>query len=164
VPDPLRDDVELSLVMAALDRDLPVLAVCRGLQLLNVARGGSLRQHLPDVLGTKLHRQRLNTMEGCWHEAVAVPGTRLAEVVGTDPLPVVSHHHQGVGRVGDGLAVCARAADGVVEGLEDPDHRFALAVQWHPEMDPADRLIPALARAAAAPARVRRPTARRLAS
>ncbi len=126
-PDRERDDYESSLLTAALSRDLPVLAICRGLQLFNVVQGGSLIQHLP---GTERHRQKSGGMPV--HDVV-IEG-RLAEIFGAPRMPVNSRHHQAVDRVGNGLVVTARdPEDGVVEGVVLPSARFAVGVQWHPE-------------------------------
>jgi gamma-glutamyl-gamma-aminobutyrate hydrolase PuuD len=125
-----RDRVELALLTAALERDLPVLAVCRGSQILNVARGGDLVQHLPDVVGHEQHKHTPGVFAD--HDVEVLEGTRLAALVG-DRAPVKSHHHQGFGRIGDGLVESALAEDGTVEAVEDPSKRFALGVLWHPE-------------------------------
>ena len=127
---PERDRAELALLEAALARDLPVLAVCRGSQVLNVARGGDLVQHLPDLVGDEKHKHTPGTFAD--HDITLQPGTRLASLLG-DHAPVKSHHHQGFGRVGDGLRVAAHAEDGTIEAVEDPSRRFALGVLWHPE-------------------------------
>ena len=127
---PERDRAELALLEAALARDLPVLAVCRGSQVLNVARGGDLVQHLPDVVGDDKHKHTPGTFAD--HDVTLQPGTRLASLLG-DHAPVKSHHHQGFGRVGDGLRVAAHAEDGTIEAVEDPSRRFAFGVLWHPE-------------------------------
>jgi len=127
---PERDRAELALLEAALARDLPVLAVCRGSQVLNVARGGDLVQHLPDLVGDEKHKHTPGTFAD--HDVTLQPGTRLASLLG-DHAPVKSHHHQGFGRVGDGLRVAAHAEDGTIEAVEDPSRRFALGVLWHPE-------------------------------
>ncbi len=127
---PERDRAELALMEAALARDMPILAVCRGVEILNVARGGDLVQHLPDVLGNERHRHTPGVFAD--HDVELERGSRLQRVLG-DRAPVKSHHHQGIGRVGDGLREVAWADDGVVEGLEDPTCRFALGVLWHPE-------------------------------
>lgn len=129
-PDCARDEMERRLLKGALEADLPVLAICRGLQLLNVAQGGTLIQHLDPATG---HRVVPEDKAEPAHRAAAIPGTRLAAILGEDPLPVNSRHHQAVDRLGEGLVVSARAADGVVEAIEKPDQRFAVAVQWHPE-------------------------------
>ena len=125
-----RDDFELELMRAALERDMPVLAICRGSQVLNVALGGDLEQHVPDRVGTNVHKE----VNGVFaeHGVDVVAGTRLGSIIG-DRHDVKSHHHQGFGELGDGLRVAARAPDGTVEALEDPSRRFTLGVLWHPE-------------------------------
>ena len=125
-----RDAVELSLMRRALDRDLPVLAICRGFQVLNVARGGSLVQHLEDHLDQRPHREDDSTYGV--HEISTDPGSRLRAIVG-ERATVHSHHHQGIDRLGEGLVATARAHDGLVEGIEDPSRRFAVGVLWHPD-------------------------------
>ncbi len=127
-----RDTAELGLVAGAIDRNLPVLAICRGIQLLNVACGGTLVQHLDDVVDQTPHR--LDDSNWGRHEIVTVEGTRTRAIVGERPL-VRSHHHQGIGRVGAGLTVSAHAHDGTVEGLEIAGARFCVGVLWHPEAD-----------------------------
>jgi putative glutamine amidotransferase len=132
-PDDARDDVESRLIAEALERDVPVLAICRGLQILNVAAGGGLIQHLDDERG---HRVRDGDKSRPVHEAEIVPGTRLAAILGGPQVVAVnSRHHQAASpeRIGEGLVVSARAKDGIIEGLERPDKRFVVAVQWHPE-------------------------------
>ena len=143
---PGRDRAELALLEAALGRDMPVLAVCRGSQVLNVARGGDLVQHLPDVVGDDKHKQTPGAFAD--HDVTLEPGTRLGELLG-DRAAVKSHHHQGFGRVGDGLRVAAHAEDGTIEAVEDPSHRFALGVLWHPEAGEDRKLFEELVRAAA---------------
>jgi putative glutamine amidotransferase len=125
-----RDAAELRLLEAALDRDMPVLAICRGSQLLNVARGGDLEQHLPETVGHEQHRHEPGSFSD--HDVKVAADSRLGGLLG-DRAPVKSHHHQGYGRIGSGLQEVAWAEDGVVEGLEDADKRFALGVLWHPE-------------------------------
>jgi len=127
---PERDGAELALLEAALARDLPVLAVCRGSQVLNVARGGDLVQHLPEVVGHEGHKDTPGVFSD--HDVEVVSGTKLHDVVG-GRAPVKSHHHQGYGSLGKGLRESARAEDGTVEAIEDPSRRFALGVLWHPE-------------------------------
>ena len=126
-----RDDAELALLRGALDRDLPVLAICRGSQVLNVALGGDLVQHLPDVVGDGSHKHTPGVFAD--HEVELEAGSRLGGLLG-ERAPVKSHHHQGFGRVGDGLRVSAHAEDGTVEALEATDRRFAVGVLWHPEV------------------------------
>jgi gamma-glutamyl-gamma-aminobutyrate hydrolase PuuD len=118
-----------------------VLAVCRGSQVLNVALGGDLVQHLPDVVGDDKHKHTPG--EYADHDVQVVPGTRLGALLG-DHAPVKSHHHQGFGRLGEGLREAAHAEDGTLEGLEDPSRRFALGVLWHPEAGEDLRLFEAL--------------------
>lgn len=130
VPQAHRDAGELALLVAALDRDMPVLAICRGFQLLNVVRGGDLLQHLPEEVGHDDHKQVPG--EFAQHPVEVKGGTRLGGIVGTGSA-VTSHHHQAIGRVGEGLVATAWAADGTLEAFEDPDKRFAIGVQWHPE-------------------------------
>jgi gamma-glutamyl-gamma-aminobutyrate hydrolase PuuD len=151
-PDPLRDEIECALLTAAIARGLPVLGICRGAQLLNVMRGGSLHQHLPDVVGTDIHMRRPDTMDGCTHDLEVFPDSRLAALVGAGPRTVVSHHHQGIDRLGEGLRVTARASDGVAEAIELDGSGLCLGVQWHPERDgAADRLLAAFVAAVGAP-------------
>ena len=142
-----RDRSELALLEGALERDMPVLAICRGSQVLNVARGGDLVQHLPDVVGDEKHKHTPGTFSD--HDVTLEEGTKLASVLG-DRAPVKSHHHQGFGRVGEGLRVAALAEDGTVEAVEDPSHRFALGVLWHPEAGEDMKLFEGLVEAAAA--------------
>jgi putative glutamine amidotransferase len=142
---PERDRAELALLDAALARDLPVLAVCRGSQVLNVALGGDLVQHLPDVVGDEKHKHTPGTFAD--HDVTLEPGTRLAQLLG-DRAPVKSHHHQGFGRLGQGLRVGARAEDGTIEAVEEPRRRFAVGVLWHPEAGEDLKLFEELVRAA----------------
>lgn len=129
-PRKARDAAEMRLLGAALDRDMPVLAICRGSQLLNVARGGDLVQHLPEAVGHERHRHVPGAFSD--HGVELAADSRLGELLGKH-APVKSHHHQGYGRIGSGLREVAWADDGVVEGLEDSTKRFALGVLWHPE-------------------------------
>jgi gamma-glutamyl-gamma-aminobutyrate hydrolase PuuD len=127
---PDRDESEFALLEAALARDMPVLAVCRGSQVLNVALGGDLVQHLPEIVGHEGHKHTPGVFAD--HDVDVLPETKLCDLVG-DHAPVKSHHHQGFGRLGGGLRAAARAEDGTVEAIEDPSYRFALGVLWHPE-------------------------------
>jgi putative glutamine amidotransferase len=126
-----RDEAELALLSGALERDMPVLAICRGSQVLNVARGGDLVQHLPEIVG---HEEHKNDPPGVFadHDVDLLTGTKVQDLLG-DRAPVKSHHHQGLGRLGEGLREAARAEDGSVEAIEDPSRRFAIGVLWHPE-------------------------------
>jgi putative glutamine amidotransferase len=141
-----RDRAELALLEAALERDMPVLAICRGSQVLNVARGGDLVQHLPEVVGDEKHKHTPGTFAD--HDVTLADGTRLGSLLG-DRAPVKSHHHQGIGRIGQGLRVAAHAEDGTVEAVEDPDRRFAVGVLWPPEAGEDARLFAELVREAA---------------
>jgi putative glutamine amidotransferase len=125
-----RDDFELELMRAALDRDVPMLAICRGSQVLNVALGGDLEQHVPDRVGTDVHKEVNGVFAD--HDVEVLDGTRLSSIL-SDRHDVKSHHHQGFGKLGSGLREAARAPDGTVEALEDPARRFTLGVLWHPE-------------------------------
>jgi gamma-glutamyl-gamma-aminobutyrate hydrolase PuuD len=125
-----RDDFELGLMQAALARDVPLLAICRGSQVLNVALGGDLEQHVPDRVQTNVHKETPGVFAD--HDVAVLPGTKLASILG-DRSDVKSHHHQGYGELGSGLREAARAPDGTVEALEDPTRRFTLGVLWHPE-------------------------------
>jgi putative glutamine amidotransferase len=127
---PERDRAELALVRAALARDMPVLAICRGSQVLNVARGGDLVQHLPDVVGDEKHKHTPGVFAD--HDVTVAPESRVGRILG-DRAPVKSHHHQAYGRIGEGLRAVAWAEDGTTEALEDPGMRFAIGVLWHPE-------------------------------
>jgi gamma-glutamyl-gamma-aminobutyrate hydrolase PuuD len=140
-----RDRGELALLEAALARDLPVLAVCRGSQVLNVGRGGDLVQHLPDVVGDDRHKRTPGVFAD--HDVTVEPGSRLGGLIG-DRAPVKSHHHQGLGAIGAGLTAVAWADDGTPEAIEDPD-RFAVGVLWHPEAGEDAALFEALVSAAA---------------
>jgi gamma-glutamyl-gamma-aminobutyrate hydrolase PuuD len=147
---PDRDDTELAALHAALDRDLPLLAICRGMQLLNVALGGDLIQHMPDVEGAGCHDPGAGLFQ---ERTVRVePGTALHALLGDDAA-VHCHHHQALDRIAPGLVVAARAEDGVVEGVELPDRRFCLGVQWHPEESTDRRLFVGHVEAARAAAR-----------
>ena len=142
-----RDEFELELMRAALERDVPMLAICRGSQVLNVALGGDLEQHVPDRVGTELHREVPGVFSE--HDVSVVDGTRLASVLG-DRHDVKSHHHQGFGALGAGLREAARAPDGTLEALEDPSRRFTVGVLWHPEAGEDRALFEALVAEAAA--------------
>lgn len=127
------DEFELELVRGADQRGLPILAICRGVQVLNVARGGSLHQHLPDVVGEDIAHRQPQPARTTTHEVLLAPSSRMAAIVGERRVAVNSFHHQAVARVGAGLTVTGRAPDGVIESLEADDREFVLGVQWHAE-------------------------------
>jgi putative glutamine amidotransferase len=148
-PLPLRDAVETALVRAATARGLPVLGICRGAQVINVAAGGTLRQHLPDDLGTEDHRRALGRFDGNEHDVRVVAGSRAHQAAGEIVHRVASHHHQAIDAPGEGLAVTARALDDELpEAVESVGPGWVLGVQWHPEADPRSGVIAALVRAA----------------
>ncbi len=138
-----RDRFELALTRRALERELPLLGICRGMQMLNLALGGTLIQHLPDVTGNQDHRHTPGSFGD--HEVELEPGSLAALAAGGERATVKSHHHQGVDALGDGLVVTGRSVpDGVIEAIELPGRRFVLGVLWHPEEDERSRVIAAL--------------------
>lgn len=139
---PARDRGELALLEAALEREMPVLAICRGVEVLNVVRGGDLVQHLPDVVGHEGHRVVAGEFSD--HTVQVDPSSKIEPVSGV----VKSHHHQGLGRLGDGLREVAWAEDGIVEAVEDPNKPFVVGVLWHPEAGEDLRLFEQLVEAA----------------
>ena len=138
-----RTAFELAATHAALERDLPILGICGGQQLLNVALGGTLIQHIPDAVPDCLEHEQPNDRGQPGHDVEIVAGTLLHRISGSGRMAVNSAHHQAVARPGDGLRVNACATDGVIEGIEAPERKFCLGVQWHPEyrVDAADPLI-----------------------
>jgi putative glutamine amidotransferase len=144
---PERDAFELAIAAAALEADLPVLGVCRGMQVMNVARGGTLISHLPDAVGHEDHRLTPGSFGN--HDVRLADGSLAARVARETVHPTKSHHHQGVDAVGSGLVITGWAAgDDLPEAIEDPSKRFALGVQWHPEADEGSPVIAALVEAA----------------
>jgi putative glutamine amidotransferase len=142
---PERDRSELALARRAIERDMPVLGICRGMQLINVAFGGTLSQHLPDELGHEEHRRTPGSFEDADHDVRLTPGSLAARAAGEELHGTKSHHHQGVATVGDGLEVTGHSVlDDLAEALEAPDRRFVLGVQWHPEADECSRIVGAL--------------------
>jgi putative glutamine amidotransferase len=150
---PERDAAEIPLAVRAVDRDMPVLGICRGMQLLNVALGGTLIQHLPDDVGHGDHRRHLGSFDDADHDVRLAPGSLAARVCDARPPELMhatkSHHHQAVDRLGDGLVASGWSVlDDLVEAVEVPDARWVLGVQWHPEVDPASPVVAALVGAA----------------
>jgi putative glutamine amidotransferase len=140
-----RDRAELALIREAIRRDMPVLGICRGMQLMNVAFGGTLRQHLPEELGHEDHRRVPGSFDGADHDVRLDPGSIAAAAAGEELHATKSHHHQGVLELGEGLTVTGVSMlDDLPEAIEVPDRRFALGVQWHPEVDETSRVIAAL--------------------
>lgn len=128
-----RDRAEFPLIRAALERETPLLAICRGIQALNVALGGTLYQDIPSQVETRLQHQQTEPRHVPTHTIAVESGSRLAQIVGAARLETNSMHHQAVREVGEGLRVTARAEDGVIEALENPLKPFLVAVQFHPE-------------------------------
>jgi putative glutamine amidotransferase len=128
-----RTRFEWAITQGAVDRNLPLLGICGGQQLLNVVLGGTLIQHIPDALPTALAHEQPNPRTEPGHEVIVVPGTLLHRITGTERLPVNSAHHQAAERVGPGVVASGRAPDGIIEAIEDPRRPFCLGVQWHPE-------------------------------
>lgn len=147
IPRTDRDAWEDALLTAAIARELPFLGICRGAQVLNIARGGTLHQHLPEVLGTE--KYQLGGGNFGRVEVAAEAASAVGRLVGTDPLEVAVYHHQAIDRVGDGLRVTARTEDGVIQAVELDSVPFGVAVQWHPEQTGEDlRLFAGLVEAA----------------
>ena len=138
-----RTAAELALTQGAIARDMPVLGICGGEQLLAVALGGTLIQHIPDAVADPLEHEQPNPRHEPGHAIAVTRGTLLHRIVGADAMQVNSAHHQAVRDPGPGAVVNAVAADQVIEGVEDPRRRFCSGVQWHPEffIDPGDRRI-----------------------
>jgi putative glutamine amidotransferase len=135
---PERDRFEIALGTRALERDMPVLGICRGMEMLNVIQGGTLNQHL----GLELHRHTPGVFAD--HRVELEPGSLAARVVGSETTEVKSAHHQGVEEVGEGVVIAGHADDGVVEAIELPDRSFAVGVLWHPEEDEQSRVVGSL--------------------
>jgi putative glutamine amidotransferase len=151
---PERDAFEIALVRGALERDMPVLGICRGMQLINVACGGTLLQHLPERFGHHEHRRVVGSFDGADHDVELRAGTLAMRVVGEQRHATKSHHHQGVDRLGEGVEVSGVSAmDGLPEAIELTGARFVLGVQWHPEADESSSVIGALVAAAEEAAR-----------
>jgi len=147
---PARDTFEVALTRAAIERDLPVLGICRGMQLINVALGGTLIQDLPEHVGHEHHRRVLGSFDGADHDVVLLDGSLAQHAAGELAHTTKSHHHQGVDRLGAELCVTGHSTlDQLPEAIELPHRRFVLGVQWHPEADPASGVIGAFVAASA---------------
>jgi putative glutamine amidotransferase len=159
VPD--RDAFEIALALRAMERDMPLLGICRGMQVMNVARGGTLIQHLPDDKGHEDHRRALGTFENADHDVRLQQDSLVRRLAGERLHGTKSHHHQGVDEVGEGFEVTGWATvDDLPEVIEEPSRRFALGIQWHPEADPASPLIAGLVEEARAYREARRESLR----
>jgi putative glutamine amidotransferase len=147
---PERDAAEIPLARRAVERDLPLLGICRGMQLMNVALGGTLIQHLPDDVGHGDHRRHLGSFDDADHDVRLRPRSLAARACGELNHATKSHHHQGVDRLGEGLVATGWSVlDDLVEAIEIPGARWVLGVQWHPEVDPDSGVVAALVREAA---------------
>jgi putative glutamine amidotransferase len=145
-----RDEFETALIRRATELDMPVLGICRGMQVLNVAFGGTLLQHLPETFGHDHHRRVPGSFDDADHDVRLNAGSLAALAAGEQLHATKSHHHQGVDRIGEGLVITGvSAVDELPEAIELPDRRFVLGVQWHPEADERSRVIGALVQAAA---------------
>ncbi len=138
-----RTQFEMGMIQGALARNLPVLGICGGQQLLAVVLGSTLIQHIPDSIANPLPHEQPNPRHEAGHRISVVEGTLLHRIMGVGEVMVNSAHHQAVDNIGQGLIVNATAPDGVIEGIEHPDYKFCLGVQWHPEfhITPADTVI-----------------------
>jgi len=150
---PERDVVEIALARRALERDIPLLGICRGMQLLNVAHGGTLIQHLPDDMGHTDHRRSLGSFDNADHDVRLAEGSLAARAAGQTLHATKSHHHQGIAKIGEGLVESGWSVlDDLVEAIEAPANTYALGVQWHPEVDPRSGVVRSLVAAARVPA------------
>ncbi len=155
---PQRDRAELALTRRAVERDLPVLGICRGMQLLNVAFGGTLIQHLPDEVGHGAHRLHPGSFDGSDHDVRLEPGSVAARAAGEELHSSKSHHHQGLDAIGTDLVVTGHSTlDDLPEAIEVPDRQFVLGVQWHPEADESSPVVEALVEEARAYRAARQP-------
>jgi putative glutamine amidotransferase len=146
---PERDAAEIALARAAIEHDIPVLGICRGMQLINVACGGTLIQHLPEIVGHDEHRRVVGSFDGSDHEVILSDRSLAANAAGEVTHVTMSHHHQGVDTLGDGLVVSGTSIfDELPEAIEMPGRAFVLGVQWHPEADEGSTVIAALVQAA----------------
>lgn len=146
-----RDEVELALLARAVERDIPVLGICRGMQVMNIAYGGDLVQHLPDLVGHEEHRRNPGSFDGSEHDVALDPGSLVARAAGEEHHVTRSHHHQAVDRIGTGLRVSGHSTlDDLPEAIEDPARGYVLGVQWHPEVDDESQVIDSFVSAARA--------------
>ncbi len=130
------------MTLRALERDIPVLGICRGMQLLNVTLGGTLIQHLPDDVGHTDHRRALGSFDNADHDVRLAPGSLAARACGETRHATKSHHHQAVDALGSGVVASGWSVlDDLIEAIEVPEARWALGVQWHPEVDPRSRVV-----------------------
>lgn len=143
--DPQRDEFELTLAKQVLKTEIPVLGICRGLEILIVASGGDLVPHVPEAFGERV-THRLDQLRSAEHTVQITPDSRLAMMMGTPEAQVVSWHHQAVRTMPGGWCVTARSADGVIEAVENEQHPWAMAVQWHPELSLNDPKQPQIFR------------------
>jgi putative glutamine amidotransferase len=142
---PERDRCEIALTRAAIERDMPVLGICRGMQLINVALGGTLHQHLPELVGHEDHRRNPGSFENSQHDVRLEPGSLAARAATEEQHVTHSHHHQAVDQLGDGLLATGHSTlDDLVETIELPRNRFVLGVQWHPEANASSPVVGAL--------------------
>ncbi len=146
---PQRDRMELALARRAVERDLPLLGICRGMQVLNVALGGTLLQHLPDEVGHGAHRLNPGSFDGSEHDVRLRPDSLAVLAAGEELHSIKSHHHQGIDRLGSGLLITGSSTlDNLPEAIEAPGKQFVLGVQWHPEADERSRVVAAIVDAA----------------
>jgi putative glutamine amidotransferase len=141
---PERDRFEIAMVRGAVERDMPALGICRGMQLINVALGGTLIQHVPDTVGHHDHRRTLGSFENADHVVRLQPGSLAARAAGEERHATKSHHHQAVDLLGDGLVASGWADDDLVEAIEAPEQQYLLGVQWHPEVDQESGVVASL--------------------
>jgi putative glutamine amidotransferase len=142
---PERDAIEMALARRAMERDMPVLGICRGMQVLNVSAGGTLHQHVPDLVGHGEHRRNPGSFENSDHDVVLDTGSLAERAAGESVHVTKSHHHQGVDDIGDGFVITGRSSlDDLPEAIEAPERTYVLGVQWHPEADETSQVVASL--------------------